>query len=229
MTRAVDSSPKTTQTKVERQEPAIVIYPRLPEFDGIFNLPAATCVASHTPHKHIEEHLHDHLHHMHIRYGFEIPAQDFDEIQDVSLEVAMSVRLEHRVDCNPPFTGRGQGVEGIPLQLGGEVIHWVYSSEVGEKAKRLFETTGRKLPEGFYFQGFRTSDEEERHELRFTKKDLEEVFGGGLRCDQHFQATWKEPKDEAIEPYDVIIYLGDDVTNYHTFFRLPVVVPIGAF
>ena len=51
----------------------------------------------------------------------------------------------------------------------------------------------------------------------------------GFRADQHFQATWREPRDEAIEPYDVIICLSDDQTSYFTFFRLPVVVPIGAF
>ncbi len=219
----------TTETKQPNYDRAIIVQPRLPMFPGIFNLPAETCIASHAPHERIEEHLHEHFYHMHIRYGFEIPPQNFDDINGAALEVAMAIKIDHRVDCNPPFVARSKGPTGVPLVLGDEVIHWVQSPEVGEKATKLFEATGRRLPEGYYFAGFRTSDVDERYVWRFTKEELQEVFGSGLRCDQHFEATWKEPRNEAIEPYDVIIYLGDDVTDYHTFFRLPVVVPIGAF
>ena len=73
------------------------IQPRLPLIDGIFDLGANTLIASHSPHKHIQEHLHDHLYHMHIRYGFEIPAQTFEGISAAALEVAMLVKAEHRV------------------------------------------------------------------------------------------------------------------------------------
>jgi hypothetical protein len=207
----------------------LIIRPRLPFIPGIFDIPPDTCISSHRPHARIPEHLHDHFPHMHIRYGFEIPAQSLVGIDSSALEVAMAIRAEHRVDCNPVFVARGPNSQGVCLKIAGQDIHWVHNEEVGLKATKLFEETGRKLPEGFYFSGFRTSDVDERKVLRYSREELKRAIGLGLRADQHFQATWRDPREEAIEPYDVIIYLGDDETSYHTFFRLPVVVPIGAF
>ena len=166
---------------------------------------------------------------MHIRYGLEFPAQSFAEVKEAAFGVAMVINVAHRVDCNPIFVARGDGPEGVCLKIAGQDVHWVHDEEVGRKATELFETGGRRVPDGFYFSGFRTSDLEERKVWRYSRESLKAGIGQGLRADQHFQATWKEPKDEPIEPYDVIIYLGDDSTSYHTFFRLPVVVPLGAW
>jgi hypothetical protein len=207
---------------------ALVIYPKLPSIHGIFDIPSETCISAHNPHGRIAEHLHDHFPHLHIRYGFEIPAQPLSGIKAAALEVAMAIRVDQRVDCNPVFVARGQGSEGICLKIAGQDVHWVHHDDVGVKANYLFEATGRKLPEGFYFSGFRTSDLDERKPLRYSREELKRAIGLGLRADQHFQATWREPKEEPIEPYDVIIYLGDDESSYYTFFRLPVVVPLGA-
>jgi hypothetical protein len=38
-----------------------------------------------------------------------------------------------------------------------------------------------------------------------------------------------EPRDQAIEPYDVVIFLSDDSSSYHTAFNLPVTISLGAF
>lgn len=207
---------------------AFMIHPRLPSIPGIFDIPADTCIASHAPHRHVKEHLHDHFYHMHIRYGFEIPTQPLLGIKSLALQVMMAIPVEHRVDCNPIFVARGHGAEGICLKIAGQDVHWVHNKEAGQRATELFEATGRKLPEGYYFSGFRTSDTAERKVWRYSQEELKRAIGQGLRADQHFQATWREPKNEPIEPYDVIICLADDETSYHTFFRLPIVVPIGA-
>lgn len=207
---------------------ALVIRPRLPSIPGIFDIPADTCISAHNPHRRIVEHLHDHFPHMHIRYGFEIPAQSLHGIKAAALEVAMCIKVAHRVDCNPIFVARGDESEGICLKIAGQDVHWVHNEEVGAKATFLFEASGRRVPEGYYFSGFRTSDVEERKVWRYSQEELKRAIGRGLRADQHFQATWREPKDEIIEPYDVIIFLGDDESSYYTFFNLPVVVPIGA-
>ena len=208
--------------------PSFVIRPKLPFVPGIFDIPAETRIASHSPHEPIEEHLHAHFSHMHIRYGFEIPQQTFEGIDAVGLEVAMAVRVEHRVDCNPIFVAKTSGPAGICLRVMDQDVHWIQNEDVGAKATRLFAQTGRHLEEGFYFAGFRTSDMEERNVFRYPIDEIKRAVGAGLRADQHFQATWREPRDERIVPYRVILYLGDDATDYHTFFELPVVVPIGA-
>lgn len=210
-------------------EARFVIRPRLPAIDGIFNLNADVLIASHTQHERINEHLHDHLHHMHIRYGFEIPAQSFRGIDAAALEVAMEVKVEHRVDCNPVFVARGRGAEGICLKIGGEDVHWVHNDEVGERATKEYAKTGRKVKKGYRFSGFRTSDLQERTVRRYTREELLAAVGLGLRCDQHFQATWIEPREEEIDPYDVVIFLSDDASQYHTFFNLPVTISLGAF
>ncbi len=165
---------------------------------------------------------------MHIRYGFEFPQQNLAGIRDVAPAVMMAIKAEHRVDCNPIFVARGEGAEGICLFIDGEEVHWVHHEEAGEQATALFQATGRTLPEGYYWSGFYTSDLEERKVRRYTREQLLRTIGLGFRADQHFQATWREPRDEPIEPYDVIICLTDDQSSYVTFFRLPVVVPIGA-
>jgi hypothetical protein len=206
---------------------AFVIRPRVPAIDGIFDLTAETLIASHQPHDHIEEHLHDHLPHMHIRYGFEIPSQSLDGIDGLAPWVMMAIKVDHRVDCNPIFVARGSGAEGVCLKIAGQDVHWVYDDSVAKRGAGLFEATGRRLPEGFYWAGFSTSDLSERHLERYPALELKRAIGFGLRADQHFQATWREPREEPIEPYDVIIGLGDDVTNYHTFFRLSAVPPLG--
>jgi hypothetical protein len=108
-------------------------------------------------------------------------------------------------------------------------VHWVHNDDVGRKATTLFESTGRKVPDGYYFSGFRTSDPDERKVWRYTREDLLRSIGRGLRADQHFQATWRNPQDTAITPYDVIICLSDDATSYHTFFRLQPTVSLGMF
>lgn len=210
-------------------EKGLEIHPRLPAIPGIFNIPPDTCICSHPPHSPIPEHLHAHFYHMHIRYGFEFPFQPSLSVDNVALQVMMAINGAHRVDCNPMFVARGKGAEGVCLKVGGEDIHWVHDDEAGPKAKELFEATGRRLPEGFYFSGFQTSDPAERKVRRFGREELKRMIGQGLRVDQHFQATWKEPREAPIEPYDVVICLTDDKTSYLTFFNLPVVVPIGAF
>ncbi|HEY6140476.1 MAG TPA: hypothetical protein VI670_22200 [Thermoanaerobaculia bacterium] len=64
---------------------------------------------------------------------------------------------------------------------------------------------------------------------RYARDELLAAVGLGLRCDQHFRATWIEPRNEEIEPYDVVILLSDDASRYHTFFNLPVTPSIGPF
>jgi len=210
---------------------SLVIQPRLPLHDGIFHLGPNVLIASHAPHQHVEEHLHDHLPHLHIRYGFEIPRQSFAGIpkRGVALQVAMLIQKEQRVDCNPVFAGRGKGPEGVCLKLNGEDVHWVHDEKVGRKATRLFTATGRTLPKDSRFIGFSTSDLEERKLRRYSRESMIAAAGGGLRVDQHFQATWIEPREDKIEPYDVIICLSDDATDFHTFFALTPTVHVGAF
>jgi len=210
-------------------EREFVIQPRLPYVDGIFDLGPNLLIASHSPHRHTTEHLHDHLPHMHIRYGFEIPRQPLLGVEASALEVAMLVRTAHRVDCNPIFVSRGPGSEGICLKIAGQDVHWVHNEDVGRKATKLFEATGRRLPKGFYFSGFRTSDIEERQVWRYSREDLLRAIGRGLRADQHFQATWRDPKEDPIEPYPVVICLSDDETYFHTFFELRPTIALGAF
>ncbi len=205
------------------------IYPKLPAIDGIFDLGSNVLIASHSPHERIPEHLHDHVPHMHIRYGFEIPRQSFEGVDAAALQVAMMVQRVHRVDCNPVFVAKGKGAEGICLKIAGQDVHWVHSDDVGKKTTDLFTATGRKVPEGCRFSGFRTSDLQERVVRRYTKDELLTAVGLGLRCDQHFQATWIEPKNDPIEPYPVVICLSDDTTKFHTFFRLEPTVPLGAY
>lgn len=209
-------------------EVGFVIRPRAPAIDGIFDLGPDVLIASHAPHGRIREHLHEHLYHMHIRYGFEVPRQGFRGIDRVAPQVMMAIPVEQRVDCNPVFVARGEGAEGVCLKIAGEDVHWVHNEAAGRKATALFEATGRHLPKGFRFQGFETSDLEERKVRRFSREELQAAVGLGLRADQHFQATWIEPRDTPIEPYDVIICLADDATPYHTFFRLQPTVALGA-
>ncbi|MEM9293243.1 MAG: hypothetical protein AAGD01_16290 [Acidobacteriota bacterium] len=206
-----------------------VIHPRLPYVNGIFDLGPNTLIASHPPHGRITEHLHDHLHHMHIRYGFEIPRQPLTGFDASALEVAMLVKTAHRVDCNPIFVDRGPGSEGICLKIAGQDVHWVHNEEVGKKATKLYESTGRRLPKGYYFSGFRTSDVDEREVWYYSREELLRAIGHGLRADQHFQATWREPRDEPIEPYAVTICLSDSETYFHTFFQLQPTITLGAF
>lgn len=214
----------------ESYEEGLIIRPCLPRIPGILGIGPDQCIASHAPHEPIKEHLHHHLQHMHIRYGFELPSQSLTGITDgVAPAVMMAIPVEQRVDCNPIFVARGEGAEGICLHIDGEEVHWVHHDEAGAQAVELYEATGRKLPDGFYWSGFYMSDVEERKVRRFSREQLLRTIGQGLRADQHFQATWREPRDELIEPYEVLICLTDDQTSYVTFFRLPVVVPIGAF
>lgn len=208
-------------------ERELVIKPKLPFIDGIFDLGPNTLIASHSPHEHIAEHLHDHLPHMHIRYGFEIPQQPLLGVKAAALEVVMMIRVDQRVDCNPVFVARGPKNEGVCLKIAGQDVHWVHNEDVAKKGTELFESTGRKVPKGFYFAGFRTSDLEERKVQRYSRTDLLRVIGAGLRADQHFQATWREPKNEPIEPYPVIIGLSDDETYFNTFFELRPTVTLG--
>jgi hypothetical protein len=216
--------------KVDSQyDKTFVIKPRLPAIDGIFDIRANTLIASHAPHDRIQEHLHDHLPHMHIRYGFEIPPQSLAGIDSAALEVAMLVQIAHRVDCNPVFVARGPESTGICLKIAGQDVHWVHNEKVGNKATSLFEATGSKVPNDYYFSGFKTSDTEERKVWRYSREDLLRAIGNGLRADQHFQATWREPRSEPIAPYDVIICLSDDESSFHTFFRLQPTVSLGAF
>ena len=210
-------------------EGGLVIRPCLPRIPGILGIGPDTCVASHAPHEPIKEHLHHHLYHMHIRYGFHLPQQRLEAVRSVSPAVMMAIPVDQRVDCNPIFVARGKDEEGICLHIDGEEVHWVHHDEAGAQATELFEATGRKLPEGYYWSGFYMSDTQERKVRRFSREQLLRTIGLGLSADQHFQATWREPRDEPIEPYDVLICLTDDHTSYYTFFRLPVVVPIGAF
>lgn len=215
------------QTTIEERE--LEIRPTLPFLTGVFDLPGETPIASHPPHApytNMKEHLHEHLHHMHIAYGFKIPSQS--RLPDFAkLEVAMAVLDELRVDCNPIFVAK-KGREGTCVKIANQDVHWVHNEEVGQKAAALYAATGRTLPPGYYFAGFRTGDVDERKEFSYSREDLEAVIGQGLVAEQHFQATWKQPKDQAIAPFDVIIYLGDSETKYHTFFKLPVTVPLGA-
>jgi hypothetical protein len=211
-------------------ETGIVIRPRLPIFNGIFHLGPDVLIASHTPHKHIVEHLHDHLYHMHIRYGFEIPRQDLGWVGSggVALQVSMLIAVSQRVDCNPIFAAKGPGAEGVCLKIGDQDVHWVHDSSVADRATTAFLATGRKVPDGFRFIGFSTSDMEERRKHRYSAIELTEAVRAGLRVDQHFQATWIEPKDEPLLPYPVTIFLGDDAGDYHTFFELRPTVVLGA-
>jgi hypothetical protein len=213
----------------EAYEDGLIVRPCMPAIPGILNIGPDTCIAAHAPHGRIKEHLHDHLPHMHIRYGFEFPRQTLAGITDVAPAVMMAIKADHRVDCNPIFVARGEGAEGICLHIDGEEVHWVHHEEAGAQATELFEATGRKLPKGYYWSGFYTSDLEERKVRRYSREQLLRTIGLGFRADQHFQATWREPRDEPIDPYDVLICLTDDQASYFTFFRLPVVVAIGAF
>lgn len=217
------------KTIVGLPEPQFEIRPRLPRVNGIFGLGPNVLIAAHSPHERIREHLHDHLHHMHIRYGFEIPQQTFFGIDDVSLQVMMLIKADQRVDCNPVFVARGAGQEGVCLKIAGQDLHWIQDLAAGQKATKLFEATGRRVPEGFRFQGFQTSEPDERKQRRYSKLEIQAAVGCGLVADQHFQATWIEPKDQAIEPYNVVICLADDVTTFHTFFELKPTVTLGAF
>lgn len=214
-------------------EPDLIIEPCLPPFGGIFDLPGRqTPVATHMPHgpfENLEEHLHEHLPHMHISYGFKVPKHDKASLPKATkLSVVMAIRKEHRVDCNPIFVSRKSPREGECLKIAGDDVHWIHSDETARRATELFARTGRRLPEDMYFSGFVTSTPDEREERAYTRDELYDAIGDGLLVEQHFQATWQEPRDEAIEPYDVTIYLGNTTTNYHTFFRLPAVVPLGA-
>ena len=140
----------------------------------------------------------------------------------------MLVKKQHRVDCNPIFVERGKNSEGICVKIAGQDVHWVHDEQVATKATKLYSATGRKINEDYYFSGFSTSDIDERKLWRYSSEELKRVVGQtGFKADQHFQATWKDPKDEPIEPYEVIIFLSDDVSSYYTFFKLPLVVPIG--
>jgi hypothetical protein len=230
MTATVPEALDSTRT----ESPDLIIRPGLPPYGGIFDLPAQeTPIAAHQPHgpyTHIAEHLHDHLPHMHISYGFSIPEHRPEQLpESTHLEVAMAISRAHRVDCNPIFIGRMNGNAGETLKIGDEDVHWIHSEETAEKATERFAATGRKLPDDMYFSGFVTATVDEREDRPYTREELAKAIGSGLIAEQHFQATWMEPKDEAIEPYDVTIYLGNTATPYHTFFRLPTVVPLGAF
>jgi hypothetical protein len=225
--------PETEGAKVrlpENYEHGLIVRPGLPRIPGILGIGPDQCIASHPPHDPIKEHLHHQFHHLHIRYGFEFPQQTLAGIRDaISPVVVMAIRVEQRVDCNPIFVARGEGAEGICLHIDGEEVHWVHHDEAGAQAAELYKATGRELADGFYWSGFYMSDVEEREIRRFTREQLLRTIGLGLRADQHFQATWREPKDEPIEPYEVLICLTDTETSYYTFFRLPIVVPLGAF
>lgn len=216
------STPSAFQAK-----PELAIHPRLPYVNGIFDLPANTLIAAHAPHAHIVEHLHDHLPHLHIRYGFEIPLQNFSGISAAALQVAMMIKIDQRVDCNPIFVGRGPGAEGVCWKVGGQDVHWVHNADVAEKATKLYQATGRRIPIDRRFIGFATSDLEERRLRRYTRAEFVAAIGHGLRADQHFQATWIKPRPDPIDPYEVTIFLSDDATDYHTFFTLPLTVPLG--
>jgi hypothetical protein len=224
------TSPETVNLKPELtpHDVQFEIRPRLPAIDGIFDLGPNVLIASHSPHGRVPEHLHDHFHHMHIRYGFEIPQQSFTGLSKVALQVMMCIPTNQRVDCNPVFVARGATNEGVCLKIAGQDVHWVHNEEAGRKATQLFEATGRKMPADFRFQGFQTSDMEERTVRRYSVEELKAAVGLGLRADQHFQATWIEPQDKPIIPYDVIICLADDATTYHTFFRLQPTLSLGA-
>ncbi len=229
MPNSTTNPKRLTLTVDSSYDKTFLIRPRLPLIDGIFDVRADTLVASHAPHARIPEHLHDHLPHMHIRYGFEIPAQSLAGIDAAALEVDMLVQVDHRVDCNPVFVARGPDSTGICLKIANQDVHWVHNEEAGKNATKLFEATGRRVPEGYYFSGFRTSDVEERKVWRYSREDLLRAIGRGLRADQHFQATWREPRKDPIAPYDVIICLTDDASSFHTFFRLQPTVSLGAF
>lgn len=209
-------------------EKELAIHPRLPFIDGIFDLGPNTLIASHAPHEHIPEHLHDHLPHLHIRYGFEIPRQPLLGIKETSLEVVMMIRTDQRVDCNPVFVALGNKNEGICLHIANQDVHWVHNEQVSEKGTRLYEATGRRVPKGFYFAGFSTSDLGERKIERYTRIELERAIGAGLRADQHFQATWREPKPDLIEPYPVVIGLSAESNKFSTFFELRPTITLGA-
>lgn len=210
---------------------SLIIRPHLPIHDGIFHLGPDVLIASHPPHGHVNEHLHDHLYHLHIRYGFGIPNQTFAGVPKagVALQVAMAIAKTQRVDCNPVFVAKGDDGAGICLKLGGQDVHWVHDESVAKKATKLFQATGRELDDTVRFIGFSTSDLQERKAHRYTRAQLKEAVGAGLRVDQHFQATWIEPKPEPLIPYDVIIFLSDDATDYHTFFRLQPTVSLGVY
>ena len=141
-------------------ENGFVIRPRLPIHDGIFHLGPDVLIASHPPHKHIPEHLHDHFYHLHIRYGFEIPQQSLSGVSKRGLapQVAMLITNTQRVDCNPVFVAKGEGAEGICLKIAGQDVHWVHDESVGKKATKLFQATGRCVPDDARFIGFSTND-----------------------------------------------------------------------
>jgi hypothetical protein len=68
MKSAKQVSKQTEVSGVYRSdEVGFVIRPRLPAIDGIFDLGPDVLIASHSPHRRIREHLHDHLYYMHIR------------------------------------------------------------------------------------------------------------------------------------------------------------------
>jgi hypothetical protein len=210
---------------------SLIIKPRIPIYDGILHLGPDTLIASHPPHKHVTEHLHDHLYHMHIRYGFEVPAQPltFIPASGVALQVAMLINTAQRVDCNPVFIAKGNDGQGICLKIGGQDVHWVHDDGVARKATELFKSTGRIIPPEARFIGFSTSDLDERRLRKYTVDELKAVIGNGLRADQHFQATWIEPRETPIAPYDVTIFLSDDVSDYYTFFELSPTIKLGLF
>jgi hypothetical protein len=228
MPKTTKRTKRLTLTVTSHYEKVLVIRPRLPMIDGIFDLRADTMIASHAPHARIPEHLHDHLPHMHIRYGFEIPAQSLAGVDEAALEVVMLIKEDHRVDCNPVFVARGPNSTGICLKVANQDVHWVHNDDVARKATQLFEATGRRVPEGYYFSGFRTSDVQERKVWRYSRDELLRAIGRGLQADQHFQATWREPRRDPIPPYEVIIGLSDDSTSFHTFFRLQPTASLGA-
>lgn len=220
--------PATVRLPID-YEAGLVIRPRLPSIPGILGIGPDQCIASHAPHEPIKEHLHHQLPHLHIRYGFELPAQTLSGIERISPAVMMMIRNDQRVDCNPIFVARGEGAEGVTLHIDGEEVHWVHSDEAGTQATELYRATGRETPDGYYWSGFYMSDTAERKTRSFTREQLLRTIGLGFRADQHFQATWREPREAPIEPYEVLICLTDDQTSYFTFFKLPIVVPIGAF
>jgi len=208
-------------------EKGVVIQPRLPFINGIFDLGPNTLIASHAPHEHIREHLHDHLPHLHIRYGFEIPRQPLLGVNETALVVIMMIKVEHRVDCNPVFVALGPHNEGVCLRIADQDVHWVHNEDAAKKGTIHYESTGRRVPQGFYFAGFSTADTGERKIHRYTRESLLRAIGAGLRADQHFQATWRDPKEEPIEPYPVTIGLSDDTSPFFTFFELRPTVALG--
>jgi hypothetical protein len=205
----------------------LIVRPKLPSIPWIFDLPPETTIASHPPHEHIEEHLHGHFHHLHIRYGFELPAQSLEGIDGTALEVAMLIQRSIGSTATRS-SWRGEGPEGVCLKFAGQEVHWVHNEETGDKYTKLFQQAGRRVPDGYYFSGFRTSDTEDRNVWRYTRDVLRQAIGRGLRAST-LPGHLARPRDEVIEPYEVVIGLGDELSSYFTFFRLPIVVPLGPF